>query len=117
MNLTATIPCITYLAKFLYWKERTELGKVISLNYVPGDAGYILAGLLTGKLSAEYFQDDELGTEFDAPVTFEISPRKFNYGPHRHFRRGRSLFQCLPAEEYARNVARTVSFRHAATRR
>lgn len=81
MNLKCTIPCIPYLAKFLYKKERLEVGSRIDLNYASGDLPYVLSNLLTGKMHADHFDDDELPAEkYTMDVHFSIAPRKFNYG-------------------------------------
>jgi len=81
MNLKCTIPCIPYLAKFLYKKERLEVGSRIDLNHASGDIPYVLSNLLTGKIQADHYSADDFPEEkYTMDVNFSIAPRKLNYG-------------------------------------
>lgn len=69
-----------HLLQFVQWKERIKVGEKLDLAYLRGDTTYILVGLLTTKVKAIDYDDEELGDEFSADLLFTINTRRVNEG-------------------------------------
>lgn len=81
MTVTATIPCVPYLAAFLRWKERLQPDEALDLGNTSGDLGYILAGMLTTKVKARSDDKKRLSeSKYTEDLQFIINPRRFNHG-------------------------------------